>query len=153
MKKRDIFDAIRKMGSRFPKLEVTDIPSFKKNQENIAVRPEPKIQRIDGSESFISSVINNMIDDIAKQQRDFYDSSLKDMLHNYGVADSEIQERVSGFTVRAVGEGVNSDMTHVYIDNQYAFSLSKGYNFSISGTTITSWIRPEYILEMSKGDF
>lgn len=133
---------------RFPRIDRA------KNHEKVRAHMDNKgevemqeVRRINFKlENKILDMMNDFTAQIAEDNANTIDNWIIKRLGEFGVSESEIFDRVSMY---ASGITPLHQTNHVFIDGHYAFSFCSGCNFSENGQSYTSWIRPEYITEMT----
>lgn len=101
----------------------------------------------------IPTDITNFIKDIEKgneklirEINEIHNREMMEILERFGINENEIPNRVKGIIQDF---DPFHEKIHIFIDGDYAFSITKGYDLS-NGTDMTVWIRPEYIFEMKE---
>ena len=133
---------------RFPRIDRAKkhekVRVHRDNKEEVEMQ---EVRRINFKlENKILDMMNDFTAQIAEDNANTIDNWIIKQLGEFGVSESEIFDRVSMY---ASGITPLHQTNHVFIDGYYAFSFCSGCDFSENGQSYTSWIRPEYITEMT----
>lgn len=135
---------IEKENIRFPRISKPN--GFQR--VNFHKSEEPELVKLNITEHFetdesISALIYIIEQQVIKNNSEFLYSCFYEMLEKYGVNKDELLERVS--------MQVTGITNHIFIDGDYAFSFRHGCDWAENGQSYTTWFKPEYFSEMSRG--